>query len=137
MGILCLELSIVSILHIFAYPTKPYRYSASNDGYQLRNTLQGGTQTALVQPVPFTPDIDGPNLGDSAPRRFYKGGFLGIRALGNALNPWDFVIECYNGFKWLFGDRERQIFRGSDNTYQEILDKEQVQRTSLNHLTEI
>lgn len=130
MSILCLELSIVSILHIFAYPTKPYRYSASNDSYPLRNTLQGGTQSALVQPVPFTSDVDGSNLGDSASKGFYKGGFLGIRALRDAFNPWDFVIGCYNGFKWLFLDRKRQILRECGNTYQEISDKEQVQRTT-------
>src|SRR5271154_6659348 len=84
MSILCLELSIVSVLHIFAYPAKLYRYRASNDSYQLRNTLQGGTHAALVQPVPFASEVDGPNIGDSAPKGFYKGAFLGIRALGDA-----------------------------------------------------
>jgi hypothetical protein len=66
-------MSIFAILHIFAFPWRPY---------------------LLVN----TPD----------PEAYYKGGFLGIRALLDCFNPWDIIKASARGFRWLFvGARKR------------------------------
>jgi hypothetical protein len=70
------ELAIISVLHIFAYPVKVYRWkSQTGDG-------------AL-----------------EAPENFYKGGFLGRRVLASVFNPLDFVKGVVQGFKWLVVSR--------------------------------
>ncbi|KFY42727.1 hypothetical protein V494_02285 [Pseudogymnoascus sp. VKM F-4513 (FW-928)] len=85
--LICVEMALFAIFHIFAYPHAPYRpdRSASPD-------------TTSKYPT-GDPDDLGPN----------QGGFLGARALLDALNPWDIVKAFGRGIRWLFvGARRRK-----------------------------
>jgi len=80
--ILIIEMSLFSVLHIFAYPWKPYsvRQNPLDDGYN----------------TPAT--------------KHYQGGPMGIKALADAFNPWDIVKASARGFRWMFvGVRQRHM----------------------------
>jgi hypothetical protein len=71
--LLTFEMSIFSIMHIFAFPWKPYTLKNQDD-----------------------------------PNAYYKGGFLGFRAIVDCFNPWDIIKASARGFRWLFvGARKR------------------------------
>jgi Organic solute transporter Ostalpha len=76
---LCVELTIISILHIFAFPWQPYKVpprSIAND-----DSL----------------DVE------------KQGGFLGMLAFIDALNVWDLVKAFGRAVRWLFvGFRRRE-----------------------------
>lgn len=87
-------MSIFAIMHIFAFPWKPY-------------SLKHGSKDHM----------DGPGTSYSAgmkqPR--YQGGPLGLWALGEAFNPWDIMKMTARSFRWLFvGVR----YRHHDISYQ-------------------
>lgn len=73
-----------AILHIFAYPWKVYvtgKYPSSAD--------------------PANPDFN--DIGSK------QGGPLGLRAIGDAMNPWDLVKAFGRGIRWAFvGRRHRE-----------------------------
>jgi hypothetical protein len=69
---LCIELLIMSILHIFAFPWEPYRISS-------------GSMDDTNSPVVTK-----------------QGGFLGILALIDACNIWDLVKALGRAVRWLF-----------------------------------
>lgn len=69
-------MSLFSILHIFAYPWKPYS-------------------------LKHTPS-DPLGAGYSTSGKHYKGGPLGIKALADAFNPWDIIKASARGFRWMF-----------------------------------
>ncbi|KAH8802671.1 organic solute transporter Ostalpha-domain-containing protein [Xylogone sp. PMI_703] len=69
--LLCIEMAIFAILHLFAFPWRPYRVSSEN-------TLVGPKQ----------------------------GGFLGVKALLDSMNPWDLVKGFARGTRWLFVGRK-------------------------------
>lgn len=80
--ILIIEMSLFSILHIFAYPWKPYslQHSSLDAGY------------------------------GAPPTKHYQGGPMGIKALADAFNPWDIVKASARGFRWMFvGVRQRHM----------------------------
>ena len=82
--LLCIEMAIFSILHIFAFPWRS-TYSLSNSDA-----------------------VTAPGMGYSGRPR-YVGGFLGIRAYIDAFNVWDVVKGASRGFRWLFvGRRHRR-----------------------------
>jgi Organic solute transporter Ostalpha len=82
--LLCIEMAIFAILHLFAFPYKPY--------------------TKPEQP-PIYPVASG-SIDDIGPK---QGGFLGIKALVDAMNPWDLVKGFARGMRWLFvGRKTRQ-----------------------------
>jgi len=86
--LLCIEMAIFSVMHIFAFPIRPYnlKYSSS-DGF-------------------------GDTVGFGGEPLVYKGGPLGLYALVDALNPWDIIKASARGFRWLFvgvKTRERDV----------------------------
>ncbi|KAK3722110.1 hypothetical protein LTR37_002542 [Vermiconidia calcicola] len=84
--LLCIEMSIFAIMHIFAFPWKPYSIKHSySDPINVPGTGYSGGETMK-----------------------YKGGPLGILALADAFNPWDIIKMTARGLRWLFvGVRQR------------------------------
>ena len=74
--ILCVEMGLVSVLHMWAYSSKPY--------IETRD----------------------PTL--------YHGGFLGVKAILHALNPWDMLCAIARAMHWLVIGRKT---RHSDVSY--------------------
>lgn len=75
--LLCIEMALFSLLHLFAFPWTEYDVRRS----------------AIVAAE------SGPSfLMD--PKTAYKGGTFGEKALMNAFNPWDLVKAVGRGFKW-------------------------------------
>lgn len=87
--LLCIEMAIFSILHIFAFPWRS-TYSLSR-----------------------TDAMNAPGLGFSGKPK-YKGGFLGLRAYADAFNVWDVIKASSRGFRWLFVGRK---YRRQDSSY--------------------
>ncbi|KAG9244416.1 organic solute transporter Ostalpha-domain-containing protein [Calycina marina] len=90
--LLCIEMALFSILHIFAFPYKPYTERAKQ---------------SEPSKYPSSPMSDqGPIFNELGPK---QGGFLGIKALIDAMNPWDLVKGFARGMRWLFiGVRRRE-----------------------------
>jgi hypothetical protein len=87
---LCIEMAIFAVMHIFAFPWKEY---------------------SLKHKGPL--DVSGSGYSGAAPR--YQGGPLGLKALADAFNPWDIVKASARGFRWLFvGYKKRE----QDPSYQ-------------------
>jgi hypothetical protein len=73
--LICLEMSLFAILHLWAFPWQPYRLKnqqASEDAEVVNGKIE------------------------------YNGGTMGIKALLDAFNPWDLVKAVGRGFRWLF-----------------------------------
>lgn len=88
----CVEMAIFAVLHLFAFPWKPYD---------------------LKRQSPLDTGID----GYSAQPKTYANG--PARAILDALNPWDIIKACGRGFRWLFyGARHRE----KDPSYQTKLE---------------
>jgi hypothetical protein len=88
----CVEMAIFAVLHLFAFPWKPY---------DLKNQS------------PLDTTIDGYS---AQPTKYASGP---ARALLDALNPWDIIKACGRGFRWLFyGARHRK----NDSSYQTKLE---------------
>lgn len=68
-----------SVLHIFAYPWKPY------------STKHMSTDPLMA-----------PGAGYSGDAPKYQGGPLGIKAIIDAFNPWDIIKASARGFRWMF-----------------------------------
>jgi len=97
--LLCIEMAIFSILHLFAFPYKPYTIKA----------FQG----AEPKHYPLSPVSDQayPVLNEIGPN---QGGFLGIKAFADAMNPWDLVKGFARGMRWLVVGRRN---RENDSSY--------------------
>ncbi|KAI4255865.1 MAG: hypothetical protein L6R42_006525, partial [Xanthoria sp. 1 TBL-2021] len=84
--LLCIEMAIFSVFHLFAFPWQVYDIRRS----------------AIVasESVPgYLPD----------PKTAYLGGPLGSKALLDAFNPWDLVKAIGRGFRWFaVGRRNRE-----------------------------
>lgn len=88
----CVEMAIFAILHLFAFPWKPYDLKTQS---------------------PLDTTIDGYS---AQPKSYAMGP---ARALLDAMNPWDIVKACGRGFRWLFyGARHR----AKDSSYQTKLE---------------
>lgn len=80
--LLCIEMAIFAILHLFAFPWKPY-------------------QTPRHSDYPMSP-----LKNEIGPK---QGGPLGVYALVDAMNPWDMIKGFARGMRWLFcGVRKRE-----------------------------
>lgn len=80
-------MSIFAVMHIFAFPWKPYsiKHSYSDPLYQPRGSYSDGGEPTK-----------------------YQGGRFGLLALADAFNPWDIIKMTARGFRWLFvGVRHR------------------------------
>ncbi|KAI5362131.1 Putative organic solute transporter subunit alpha/Transmembrane protein [Septoria linicola] len=80
--LLCIEMAAFSVMHMFAYPWKPY-------------SLKHNAKLATT-----------PTHNGEISR--YSGGFMGWKAILDAFNPWDIITASARGFRWLFvGVRKR------------------------------
>lgn len=93
--LLCFEMFLFSILHIFAYPWKPYRQDAPIIYYPSPNpSVPSGKENVHIPP---------------------SGGKFGFKAIMNALNLWDVIKAFGRGMRWLFvGVKHRR----EDSSYQ-------------------
>jgi hypothetical protein len=78
-------MAIFSILHLWAYPWKVYDIRRSPIV-----AAEGGADMQYDE------------------RNAYKGGPLGIRAFGDAFNPWDLITAVGRSFRWLFVGRKHR-----------------------------
>ncbi len=77
-SLLSFELAIISILHLYAFPSKEY-----------------------VPPMAIDYPIDPVNTSvHGLPPS--QGGFMGMKAIADSVNLWDFVKSMARGFRWLF-----------------------------------
>ncbi|TDZ32000.1 Transmembrane protein 184-like protein [Colletotrichum spinosum] len=108
--LLCFEMALFAILHIWAFPWKPYAPGAKPTYY----------------PNPDARDFNAPlRENEHAPP---SGGWLGLRAVGDALNLWDFVKAFGRGMRWLFcGVKRRKedpSYKTANSLDMDDLDKE-------------
>ncbi|KAL8678551.1 MAG: hypothetical protein Q9186_005096 [Xanthomendoza sp. 1 TL-2023] len=90
--LLCIEMAIFSVFHLFAFPWQVY---------DVRRSAIVASESAPG----FLPD----------PKTAYLGGPLGTKALLDAFNPWDLIKAIGRGFKWFaIGRRKRE----NDISYQ-------------------
>ncbi|KAI6247964.1 hypothetical protein HI914_04358 [Erysiphe necator] len=88
--LLCTEMAMFSIFHLFAFPFQPYTIkNHGNINYSWGPNLENKL---------------GPN----------QGGRLGLRAIMDAMNPWDLVKSFARVVPWLFVGRKT---RESDISY--------------------
>lgn len=83
--LLCIEMALFSVLHLFAFPYKPYSEGVVQGTY------------------PLSQSSGGPKLNELGLK---QGGPLGIYALVDAMNPWDLVKGFARGMRWLFVGRK-------------------------------
>ncbi|KAI4170529.1 MAG: hypothetical protein LQ343_004906 [Gyalolechia ehrenbergii] len=83
--LLCTEMAIFSIFHLFAFPWTVY---------DIRRSAIVASESAPG----FLPD----------PKTAYLGGPLGTRALLDAFNPWDLIKAIGRGFRWFAVGRRRR-----------------------------
>jgi hypothetical protein len=82
--LLCVEMAFFAFFHLFAFNWRDY--TTSSKVYQQETVA-----------------------GDGTPPQ-YKGGFLGLRAIADAANPWDIIKAVARAGKWLFvGHRKRML----------------------------
>ncbi|KKY34207.1 putative duf300 domain [Diaporthe ampelina] len=98
--LLCIEMLLFSIMHIWAYPWRPYRQDASPIFYPLPNK----ESTAPPQENVHIPPA---------------GGSIGLKALWDALNLWDVIKAFGRGMRWLFVGAKR---RREDISYRKNTD---------------
>jgi hypothetical protein len=92
--LLCFEMAIFAVVHLFAFPYSPYTSKSA--------------RTAPPKHYPVSPASDQPYpvLNELGPK---QGGFLGFFAMVDAMNPWDLVKAFARGMRWLFvGVRHRE-----------------------------
>lgn len=78
--LLCIEMAIFSVMHLFAFPWRVYKISGD------------------------------PNVGTEAgDAQQYQGGRFGIKAYLDAFNPWDIIKATARGFRWLFVGRRHRF----------------------------
>ncbi|KAF7555804.1 hypothetical protein G7Z17_g1894 [Cylindrodendrum hubeiense] len=81
--LVCCEMSLFAIFHLWAFSFRPYVPGARSTFYPLPDPASGGPQLENKhQPA--------------------SGGPMGILALIDAMNPWDLVKAVGRGVRWLF-----------------------------------
>ncbi|GAM90370.1 hypothetical protein ANO11243_084130 [Dothideomycetidae sp. 11243] len=92
--LLCVEMAIFSVMHVFAFPWKPYTLEHLNSAFKAEPYESDGFNNAPPQRnTEYT----------------YQGGHLGLKALGEAFNPWDIIKASARGFRWLFVGRRTRF----------------------------
>ncbi|KAI1422253.1 organic solute transporter Ostalpha-domain-containing protein [Xylaria sp. FL1777] len=94
--LLCIEMALFAILHLWSFPYAPYKENAKTTFYPSPNPSIG---------MPARENERGPK----------KGGFAGLRAFADAVNVWDIVKAFGRGIRWLFVGAKR---RHEDPSYQ-------------------
>ncbi|KAI1926149.1 hypothetical protein LOZ65_002647 [Ophidiomyces ophidiicola] len=87
--LICIEMAIFAILHLWAFPWMPYKTESSSNNSDIP--------------------------GSPCSIEVYQGGFLGIKALADAFNPWDLIKAIGRSARWLFVGRKKRQF---DPSYQ-------------------
>lgn len=82
--LIAIEMAFFSVLHIWAFPWKPYTIDSQE--------LTGDGDPAVYK-------------GEVA----YKGGPMGFKAYIDAFNPWDMLKATGRGFRWLFVGRKSRL----------------------------
>ncbi|OTA63750.1 DUF300-domain-containing protein [Hypoxylon sp. EC38] len=93
---LCVEMALFSILHLWAFPYAPYTENAKTGFYPIPDPSMG---------IP-------PHENEHGPK---TGGFMGLKAFGDALNIWDVIKAFGRGMRWLFVGVKK---RHNDPSYQ-------------------
>ena len=88
--LLCIEMAIFAVFHLWAFSWRPYTVSSKH---------------TLSENVP----------GYSVSSADYKGGFLGYKALLEAANPWDVLKAIARSGRWLFVGRKTRTLDPSYN----------------------
>jgi len=92
-------MALFAILHLWAFPYRPYMDNAPRTFYPVANPAAGVM----------------PKENEHYPR---AGGFLGLAALWDAINIWDIIKAFGRGIRWLFvGVKHRH----NDVSYQQTL----------------
>ncbi|KAI1821877.1 organic solute transporter Ostalpha-domain-containing protein [Xylaria intraflava] len=88
--LLCVEMALFALLHLWAFPYASYKPGAKTQFYPSPN-----------------PSVDvPPRESEIGPK---MGGFAGIKAFGDAINIWDIAKAFGRGVRWLFvGARHRR-----------------------------
>lgn len=90
--LLCVEMAAFALLHIWAFPYKPYTRHGATARYYPSPDLHKGGNTAVANELESR-----------------QGGFMGFAAIFDALNIWDFIKAFGRGVRWLFcGVRRRK-----------------------------
>lgn len=89
--LLCIEMAIFSIFHLWAFPWQVY-------------DIKRSSIVASESAPGFLPD----------PKTAYQGGRLGIKALADAFNPWDIVKATGRAFRWIVVRRRHRM---EDHSY--------------------
>jgi hypothetical protein len=89
--LLCIEMAIFSVLHLFAFPWQPYSKKSEASKYPLSVSDPDG---------PEVNDLDGLGPGQRVS--------LAVKALIDAMNPWDLVKGFARGMRWLFVGRKNR-----------------------------
>ncbi|EXJ91030.1 hypothetical protein A1O1_04137 [Capronia coronata CBS 617.96] len=79
--LLCIEMAIFAVFHIWAFSWKPYTLGSKE---YMAETIAGEGERA------------------------YKGGFLGIKAIFDAFNGWDMLKATGRAARWLFQGRKHR-----------------------------
>ncbi|KAK8213935.1 organic solute transporter Ostalpha-domain-containing protein [Phyllosticta capitalensis] len=91
--LICFEMAFFAILHLFAFPYKPYKISKTKE-----------------EPSPFDDPTD--PRDQKKKKKRYHGGCMGTMAIVDAFNPWDIIKATARGTRWLFvGVRHRHTDR--------------------------
>jgi len=137
-------MAIFAVLHLWAFPYRhPYANAAElaehkalsanssiinngMNGHMARDQLEDISQ---IDPAP----IQGtkkrkPHTGYTKEQPAYEGGPLGVKALIDALNPWDIIKATGRGFRWLFvGVKKRNDPVGLATLHQVVVPDSDVQ----------
>lgn len=84
--LLCIEMAIFSVFHLWAFPWRVY---------DVRRSQIVASESAAG----FFPD----------PKTAYRGGAFGSKALMDAFNPWDIIKAVGRGFKWFMVGRKTRM----------------------------
>lgn len=94
--LLCFEMSLFAILHLWAFPYAPYKPDAKTTFYPVADPSSGMSPRENEHSAP-------------------QGGKFGVKAYVDALNIWDVVKAFGRGMRWLFvGVKHRH----NDSSYQ-------------------
>jgi hypothetical protein len=81
--LLCVEMALFAILHLWAFPYAPYKVDAPRAFYP-------------------SPDANKDSSSVENERQAPSGGSMGMLAIFDALNLWDFIKAFGRGMRWLF-----------------------------------
>ncbi len=79
--LLCIEMALFAVFHLWAFSWKPYTVTSKE---HMSNTIPGESL------------------------QVYQGGFLGMKAIVDSMNPWDMIKAIGRGARWIFHGRKHR-----------------------------